>query len=324
MCYTDKFPYCLPACLNGYKLDTATNTCQPNTPACGGPKMTVNFTRNDNAPNAITLGSSTVLTNNPSFYLSSNGTAITDNALLYDTPNLAVRRHDGYVEFLARNSLAQYGYYTGTITLENATVSRVEGGLTTYNYTDIGLEPIEADSATKTSDTVVSFQIAFALQGDSFRIYYTPTSGGTCSGGTTTPPATTNEQWIAYTTPYYIYLSKLPITANTVAGKTFYIYNPEKVITRASMTKATFLADPITAIKNAPNITVGSTGVMTSRDIFNLAQLQSEDAAIQTSTINNLTTSIAYRYLCAENQVNSTQCSYNNHQVHKPGTGYVL
>ncbi len=179
-CYTDKFPYCLPACLNGYKLDTVTNTCQPTTSVCGGPKMTVNFTRNDNAPNAITLGSSTVLTNNPSFYLTSNGTAITDSALLYDTPNLAVRRHDGYVEFLARNSLAQYGYYTGTITLENAKVTRVEGGLTTYNYTDIGLEPIEADSATKTSDTVVNFQIAFALQGDSFRIYYTPATTTTC------------------------------------------------------------------------------------------------------------------------------------------------
>ena len=55
------------------------------------------------------------------------GVATTDSALLYETPNLAVRRQNGYVEFLARNALSQYGYYTGTITLENATVNRVEG-----------------------------------------------------------------------------------------------------------------------------------------------------------------------------------------------------
>ena len=90
------------------------------------------------------------------------------------------------MEFLARNALSQYGYYTGTVTLENATVDRTEGGLTTYTYTDIGLEPIESDFATKASGTVVNFQIAFAFQGDSFRIYYTPTAGsGTCSTPTT-------------------------------------------------------------------------------------------------------------------------------------------
>ena len=26
-CYTDKFPYCLPACLNGQKLDPVTGQC---------------------------------------------------------------------------------------------------------------------------------------------------------------------------------------------------------------------------------------------------------------------------------------------------------
>lgn len=137
-------------------------------------------------------------------------------------------------------------------------------------------------------------------------------------------PATTGEQWIAYTTPYYIYLSKLPITANTVAGKTFYIYNPEKVITRASMTKETFLANPTTAIKNAPTIAVGSTGMFTSRNLFNLAQLESENGTIQTTTTNNLTTAIAYRYLCTQNQVGATNCGYNNQTVHSPGTGYIL
>lgn len=27
VCYTDKFPYCLPACLDGQKLDPATGKC---------------------------------------------------------------------------------------------------------------------------------------------------------------------------------------------------------------------------------------------------------------------------------------------------------
>ncbi len=69
-------------------------------------------------------------------------------------------------------------------------------------------------------------------------------------------PVTTGEQWIAYATPYYIYMSKLPITPNTVAGKTFYIYNPEKVIAVATLSKTAFLANPTTAIKNAPTIPV--------------------------------------------------------------------
>lgn len=103
-----------------------TDTSASSMNQCAVPKMKMNFTRNDNAPNAITLGASTVLTNNPSFDLVNNGAAITDSTLIYETPNLAVRRHSGYVEFLARNALSQYGYYTGTVTLENATVDRVE------------------------------------------------------------------------------------------------------------------------------------------------------------------------------------------------------
>jgi hypothetical protein len=51
-------------------------------------------------------------------------------------------------------------------------------------------------------------------------------------GNTTT--SATSEQWIAYTYPgaasTYIYLTKLPVPANTVAGKTFYVYNPERII----------------------------------------------------------------------------------------------
>lgn len=138
-----------------------------------------------------------------------------------------------------------------------------------------------------------------------------------------TPPATppvANEQWIAYTTPYFIYLAKLPIAANTVAGKTFYIYNPEKVIARASMTKETFLANPAQAIQNAPTIPVGSTGVFTSRNLFNLAQLQSESDIIKNATIDSITASIAYRYLCTQNLAGATNCGFNNQTVHSPGT----
>lgn len=140
---------------------------------------------------------------------------------------------------------------------------------------------------------------------------------------TVTSPAV-SEQWIAYTTPYYIYLAKLPITPNTVAGKTFYIYNPEKVIARATMTKAAFLADPITAIKNAPTKIIGNTGMYTSRNLFNLAQLESESDTVKNATVDSITTSIAYRYLCTQNQSGSTSCGYNNQTVHSPGTGYTL
>lgn len=90
------------------------------------------------------------------------------------------------------------------------------------------------------------------------------------------------------------------------------------------MSKETFLANPTQAIQNAPTINVGSAGVFTSRNLFNLAQLQSETSTIQTATINNITTSIAYRYLCTQNQAGATNCGYNNQTVHSPGTGYVL
>lgn len=42
VCYTDKFPYCLPACLNGQKIDPITGQCTsifptPTTPTPAGP-----------------------------------------------------------------------------------------------------------------------------------------------------------------------------------------------------------------------------------------------------------------------------------------------
>ncbi len=84
------------------------------------------------------------------------------------------------------------------------------------------------------------------------------------------------------------------------------------------MSKATFLANPTTAIKNAPLLPVG-TAPLASRNIFNLAQLQSEPSAIQNTTLQYLTQFIPYRYLCRESKVGSTNCSYNNELVFSPG-----
>ncbi len=84
------------------------------------------------------------------------------------------------------------------------------------------------------------------------------------------------------------------------------------------MSKAAFLANPITAIKNAPTLPIG-TAPLASRNIFNLAQLQSESTTIQNSTLQYITQFIAYRYLCRENKAGSTKCSYNNELVFSPG-----
>lgn len=86
------------------------------------------------------------------------------------------------------------------------------------------------------------------------------------------------------------------------------------------MSKAAFLANPVTAIKNAPLLPVG-TAPLASRNIFNLAQLQSEVVATQNSTLQYITQFIAYRYLCRESKAGSTNCSYNNELIFSPGTG---
>lgn len=132
------------------------------------------------------------------------------------------------------------------------------------------------------------------------------------------PVASTGQQWTAYIGAYYIYLSRTPVETNTVGGQTFYVYNPEKVIPLSTMSKAQFLANPTTAIKNAPLLPVG-TAPLASRNIFNLAQLQSESVTTQNSTLQNITNFIAYRYLCRESKVGSTNCSYNNELVFSPG-----
>lgn len=114
------------ACVAASGLQCCQNPA-PTTNQCITPKMKVNFTRTENAPNSIILGSGTVLTNNPSFDLTSNGVATLDSTLLDNTTHFSIRRQNGYVEFMARNPTATNAYYTGTITLENATVDRVEG-----------------------------------------------------------------------------------------------------------------------------------------------------------------------------------------------------
>jgi len=78
------------------------------------------------------------------------------------------------------------------------------------------------------------------------------------------------------------------------------------------MTKAAFLADPITAIKNALPLPVGNTRTPRSRLQFNIDQLLSETPAVQATTIDNLDTSILNRFLCKTNGVDSPDCHVNN------------
>lgn len=151
--------------------------------------------------------------------------------------------------------------------------------------------------------------------------YIRNASGQCVPGAVTAPPA---DKWLAYTYPgyasSYIYLTKLPVTANTVAGKTFYVYNPERIIT--GMTEAAFRADPSTAIKNATVLPIGNTRDIT-RLLFNMAQLQSEPVATQTAMIDSITSFIPHRYLCTENTINATNCSNNSNMGWTPNFGTV-
>ena len=63
-----------------------------------------------------------------------------------------------------------------------------------------------------------------------------------------TPP--TVEKWEAYSyNSSFIMLAKNPVDPTTVAGNTFYVYNPERII--FNMTKEAFLANPQKAIQNS-------------------------------------------------------------------------
>ena len=84
------------------------------------------------------------------------------------------------------------------------------------------------------------------------------------------------DKWEAYSYSPYIFLAKHPIVKNTVAGKDFYIYNPERVI--YNMTKQQFLANPTAAINNARVIPIGNTRTPASRLQFNMLQLQNESS----------------------------------------------
>lgn len=108
------------------------------------------------------------------------------------------------------------------------------------------------------------------------------------------------DKWEAYSySSSYIFLAKHPIVKNTVAGKDFYIYNPERII--YNMTKQQFLANPTAAINNARVIPIGNTRTPASRLQFNMPQLSQEAITNPTqaiATINNLKSSIPNRFLC--------------------------
>lgn len=166
---------------------------------CGNPRAQVNFTpytgipaadqnSSTNAWDSITLGNKAVVAGGTFFDLTDGANAIDDGTIVSTgLQNFAVSRHNGYIEFLAlgRRLSTYYGYYQGTIRFQNVQVDRVEPGLTTGTWADIGLEAVEGDTVTKVSDNEVSFKLAFANQGDGFRVYLknpTPTEC-TCPTG---------------------------------------------------------------------------------------------------------------------------------------------
>lgn len=105
-----------------------------------------------------------------------------------------------------------------------------------------------------------------------------------------------NEKWEAYSySSSYIFLAKHPISSYITPG-TFQVYNPERII--SNMTKEQFLANPTAAINNARVVPIGNTRTPISRLQFNIPQLLSETQGVQTTTINNLKSSIANRFLC--------------------------
>lgn len=142
---------------------------------------------------------------------------------------------------------------------------------------------------------------------------------------TSTSPVPTTEKWVAYTYPgyasSYIYLSKLPTESHTIAGQTFYVYNPERIIT--GMTETAFLANPSEAIKNAKVLPIGNTRDI-ERLIFNTKQLESEAPATQTATLNTITSFVAHRYMCTEDKIGATNCSNNGNMGWTPSFGTTL
>lgn len=134
-------------------------------------------------------------------------------------------------------------------------------------------------------------------------------------------PPPPKEKWEAYSySSAFIMLSKHPIAPSTANGQTFYVYNPERMI--VNMTKAQFLADPVTAINNAAVLPIGYTRTPKTRLQFNMAQLLSETPAVQTTTVNNLKSSILSRFLCSTDEVGAKKCHANNLGVYIPAFSY--
>ncbi len=131
----------------------------------------------------------------------------------------------------------------------------------------------------------------------------------------TAPLTSPADKWQAYSySSHFIFLAKYPIPKNTVQGKDFYIYNPERII--FNMTKEQFMANPTAAINNARVIPVGRTRVPTSRLQFNMPQLLSETSTpaggVQATTVTNLKSGVLSRFFCKTPVVSSTDCHVNN------------
>lgn len=103
-------------------------------------------------------------------------------------------------------------------------------------------------------------------------------------------------------------------------GKTFLVYDPTRIIRGTS--EALFMLDPVTAIKNAPEVPIAAT--RNSRVLFNIAQLQSEDVTTQNTTIDGLQSLVYNRYLCTESMINAGTCNNNSSGNDVPNFGYTI
>ena len=134
------------------------------------------------------------------------------------------------------------------------------------------------------------------------------------------PP--TIEKWEAYMySSAFIMLTKHPVDPNTVAGQTFYIYNPDRII--YNMTKEAFLADPEKAIQNAMVLPIGNVRYPHARLQFNMPQLLSETATMQTTVITNFYAYVYSRFPCKTLAVGAKDCHSNNLGAYLPGISYT-
>ncbi len=140
---------------------------------------------------------------------------------------------------------------------------------------------------------------------------------------------TCQENWIAYTHPgydaTYIYLAKLPPLSYTLAGRSFSVYDPIKVIRDGGANaKSNLINNPSATILAAPFIEIAQQRWF--RLIFNYAKFLSEPSATQQSVINGFCPAgncsggaISGSYFCTSNTVGATACHYNNLGAYIPG-----